>query len=535
MDMMEHLMMSRKWEFNKSFTPATEQMVQMVMRVQMADIQTTAGLAGKGKYQPSDCPADPSRQPPFSRLPGTMEKHLDRHVYYDDLDIVHDTRFTPKVGQCVSKIGMLYDRHNRGKGSGGSRRTRYNGEAEGVEGTVGGVLKQSKLPAGDNRPQCDHGGARQGLNEHNGLPSGTQIQEKQLPKEKYPEEAEPFSSSKRDVAPEAGSEWKEELVKAPIENWPPEKAIVNDDYPDQPITIGGSLSAECRTELTKVMHKYADAFVWVPADMTGIPCFIIEHQLKTYPHIEPRVQKKKSLAPNIRKVVKEKVEEWLKSGIVKRPINQILNCPEASGRLAKCVVELGAYDISYSLSNTIEGQVLADFLADIMAGDDPSCKKAPKSKTTLGLEDVPESSKAREEQTNQDPIVEVDVWKLYTDGASNDHGSRAGLTLIDPEGMEYSYTLQLNLNNSNNYAKYEALLAGLRIANGIKVKNTYAFVDLKLVASQVKGSYEAQGEKTKKYMEKVLEVVTCFDKFQISHKPREQNKKVDTLSKLAAV
>ncbi|GJW23568.1 reverse transcriptase domain-containing protein [Tanacetum coccineum] len=69
----------------------------------------------------------------------------------------------------------------------------------------------------------------------------------------------------------------------------------------------------------------------------------------------------------------------------------------------------------------------------------------------------------------------------------------------------------------------------------MKVKNICTFVDSKLVASQVEGSYEAQGEKTKKYKEKVLEVVTSFNNFQISHIPRERNKKADTLSKLEAV
>ncbi|GJZ38970.1 hypothetical protein Tco_0585533, partial [Tanacetum coccineum] len=52
--------------------------------------------------------------------------------------------------------------------------------------------------------------------------------------------------------------------------------------------------------------------------MTGIPHFIVEHELKTYPHIEPRVQRKRSIASDRRKVVKEEVAEWLKAGIVKR-------------------------------------------------------------------------------------------------------------------------------------------------------------------------------------------------------------------------
>nr|GEZ05693.1 hypothetical protein [Tanacetum cinerariifolium] len=89
------------------------------------------------------------------------------------------------------------------------------------------------------------------------------------------------------------------------------------------------------------------------------------------------------------------------------------------------------------------------------------------------------------------------IWKLYTDGASTDHGSGVGLILLNLEGEEYSYALRLNFTNSNNDAEYEALLAGLRIAAKMKVKKMHTFVDSKLVASQVEGSYEARGEKTK--------------------------------------
>ncbi|GKG55620.1 hypothetical protein Tco_0574514, partial [Tanacetum coccineum] len=66
-------------------------------------------------------------------------------------------------------------------------------------------------------------------------------------------------------------------------------------------TIRGNLSRECQAELIKVLRKNADAFAWTPTDMTGIPRFVAEHQLKTYPHIEMKV--------------KAEVEEWLKSGI----------------------------------------------------------------------------------------------------------------------------------------------------------------------------------------------------------------------------
>ncbi|GJV60907.1 reverse transcriptase domain-containing protein [Tanacetum coccineum] len=159
--------------------------------------------------------------------------------------------------------------------------------------------------------------------------------------------------------------------------------------------------------------------------------------------------------------------------VTDKPINQILNSPEASGRLAKWAVELGVYGITYALRNAIKGQVLADFLANTMAGYDSTSGRNPSLKVTLDSKEVPESSKGREEQANLDPVAEADTWKLYTDKASNDHGSEAGLILIDPEG--------------------------LRLATRMKVNKMHAFVDSKLLASQVEGSYESQGEKAKKY------------------------------------
>ncbi|GKD76937.1 hypothetical protein Tco_1339558, partial [Tanacetum coccineum] len=76
------------------------------------------------------------------------------------------------------------------------------------------------------------------------------------------------------------------------------------------------MSAECRHALIQTLRKNADVFAWTPADMIGIPRAITKHRLDTYPHIEPKVQKKRSLAPYRRKVVTNEVNEWLKAGIV---------------------------------------------------------------------------------------------------------------------------------------------------------------------------------------------------------------------------
>ncbi|GKC94925.1 reverse transcriptase domain-containing protein [Tanacetum coccineum] len=60
---------------------------------------------------------------------------------------------------------------------------------------------------------------------------------------------------------------------------------------------------------------------------------------------------------------------------------------------------------------------------------------------------------------------------------------------------------------TNNEAEYEALLAGLRIAEKIGVQSLQVNVDSKLVANQVNGTYIAKETDMIKYLEKVLAVV----------------------------
>ncbi|GJR03620.1 hypothetical protein Tco_0526604 [Tanacetum coccineum] len=124
--------------------------------------------------------------------------------------------------------------------------------------------------------------------------------------------------SKKDTQTDEKDKGKDEPLEKSLESKPPEKVVIHDDYPDQTIIIRGNLSAECRSRLIEILRKHADAFAWTLTDMTGIPRFIADYELKTYPHIEPRVQRKRSKALDRRKVVKDEVAEWLKAGIVRK-------------------------------------------------------------------------------------------------------------------------------------------------------------------------------------------------------------------------
>nr|GEV01205.1 reverse transcriptase domain-containing protein [Tanacetum cinerariifolium] len=58
--------------------------------------------------------------------------------------------------------------------------------------------------------------------------------------------------------------------------------------------------------------------------------------------------------------------------------------------------------------------------------------------------------------------------------------------------MEFTYALRFRFGATNNKAKYEALIAGLRIAEQMGVKKLQANVDSRLVANQVNGTYVAK-------------------------------------------
>nr|GEU94919.1 reverse transcriptase domain-containing protein [Tanacetum cinerariifolium] len=92
------------------------------------------------------------------------------------------------------------------------------------------------------------------------------------------------------------------------------------------------------------------------------------------------------------------------------------------------------------------------------------------------------------------PVAETqkEPSTLFTDGSSCVDGSGAGLILTSPEGVEFTYALRFQFTASNNEAEYEALVAGLRIAARMGVKNVQVRVDSKLVANQVSGTYVAK-------------------------------------------
>ncbi|GKC50842.1 reverse transcriptase domain-containing protein [Tanacetum coccineum] len=128
----------------------------------------------------------------------------------------------------------------------------------------------------------------------------------------------------------------------------------------------------------------------------------------------------------------------------------------------------------------------------------------------------------------------VSLRSQGSNGSSCLEGSGARLILTSPKGEEFTYALRFEFDASNNEAEYEALVAGLRIAEKIGVKNLAAKIDSRLVANEINGLYEAKEQSMTQYLEKTKTLINSFEIFSIEQVPRSENKKVDALSKIAS-
>ncbi|GJY83679.1 reverse transcriptase domain-containing protein [Tanacetum coccineum] len=152
---------------------------------------------------------------------------------------------------------------------------------------------------------------------------------------------------------------------------------------------------------------------------------------------------------------------------------------------------------------SVKGQVLADFIVE------------------------------RLEEENLDAFAKEEE-PLFTNGSSCVDGCEAGVILTNPEGIEFTYALRFQFKATNNEAEYEALIAGLWIAEKMGVQNLQVNVDSKLVANQVNRTYIAKETDMVKYLEKVKTLAKAFREFLINQVPRKENKKADALSKMAS-
>ncbi|XP_076935909.1 uncharacterized protein LOC143602801 [Bidens hawaiensis] len=193
-------------------------------------------------------------------------------------------------------------------------------------------------------------------------------------------------------------------------------------------------------------------------------------------------------------------------------VQAVARMPSPSS-LKEWAIELGEHAIEYTPRPAIKVQVLADFVTEVPQKKEEEC---------LVEQQIPV------------PPERDQVWSLFTDGASSNEGSGAGLRLVNPEGHEFTYAIKFHFKSTNNEAEYEAFLADLRIAKKLGMKHLEAWVGSMLIAGQINATYEAKNDVMDSYFSQAEDLILQFSSYKVIHIKRSENKSVDALNKLAS-
>ncbi|XP_066344562.1 uncharacterized protein [Miscanthus floridulus] len=112
--------------------------------------------------------------------------------------------------------------------------------------------------------------------------------------------------------------------------------------------------------------------------------------------------------------------------------------------------------------------------------------------------------------------------------------SSAGVLLISPSGDKLRYTLQIHFQVTNNVAKYEALLHGIRATIKLGARCLFIRGDSELVINQVMKESTCHDMKMEAYCEEVQKLEDKFDIIKLHHILWWDNEEVDSLARLAS-
>jgi ribonuclease HI len=124
---------------------------------------------------------------------------------------------------------------------------------------------------------------------------------------------------------------------------------------------------------------------------------------------------------------------------------------------------------------------------------------------------------------------------LYSDGAArgNPGPAGAGAVILDDAGRTVAKLGRFLGRQTNNVAEYEGLLLGLRRARAMGAREIEARADSQLLIRQLEGSYTVKNEVLRRLHAEALALLRAFERYQVVHVPREENKLADEMSNRA--
>ncbi len=124
---------------------------------------------------------------------------------------------------------------------------------------------------------------------------------------------------------------------------------------------------------------------------------------------------------------------------------------------------------------------------------------------------------------------------IYIDGAAKGNPGPAGIgaLLKDEKGVIISEISKFIGEATNNIAEYSALLEALRESISLGFKYIEIRSDSELLIKQLKGEYKVKSSNLRFLFENAILLLNNFEKIEVNHIPREENKDADRLANKA--
>ena len=92
------------------------------------------------------------------------------------------------------------------------------------------------------------------------------------------------------------------------------------------------------------------------------------------------------------------------------------------------------------------------------------------------------------------------------------------------------HACRLNFKCTNNIAKYEALILGLKLVRNLGAKRVYVMGDSKLVVKQINGVYMTKDPRLSCYKGTIVEILNTFLESRLEVVPRKLNMQAHSLA-----
>jgi len=120
---------------------------------------------------------------------------------------------------------------------------------------------------------------------------------------------------------------------------------------------------------------------------------------------------------------------------------------------------------------------------------------------------------------------------IFTDGGArgNPGPAATGVVIKNTAGKTLAAWGEYLGEQTNNYAEYMALIAGLKKAHELKTVEVECFLDSELIVKQMRREYKVKEPTLQKLFILAYNASAQFKKVSYRHIPRAENKEADAL------